>query len=71
LAALCRQQVTVQALTPLDRITPMGNAEHRHSPTPSGGIGGAAYAIRLIGGCPCSGAHCLARTFTTAPPLTA
>ena len=26
LSALCRQKVTVQALTPLDRITPMGKA---------------------------------------------
>ena len=71
LAALCRQKVTVRALTALDRITPMGNAEHRQPPTPSGGIGDAAYTIRLIGGCPCSGPHCLARIFPTVPPLIA
>ena len=35
------------------------------------GIGDAAYTIRLLGGYPCSGTHCLARTFTTAPPLIA
>lgn len=29
LAAICRQKVTVQALTPIDRNTPVGNAEHR------------------------------------------
>lgn len=36
LAAICRQQVTVQALTPIDRITPIGNAEHRQPPSPYG-----------------------------------
>jgi len=36
LAALCRQIVTVQALTPFDRIMPIGNAEHRQSPSPYG-----------------------------------
>lgn len=35
-AALCRQSVTVQALTPIVRITSMGNAEHRQPPTPYG-----------------------------------
>ena len=34
LSALCRQKVTVQALTPFDRISPMGNAEHRQRPSP-------------------------------------
>ena len=34
LSAICRQKVTVQALTPFDRITPMGNAEHRQRPSP-------------------------------------
>ena len=37
LSALCRQKVTAQALTPIDRITPMGNAKQRQQPSPHGG----------------------------------
>ncbi|WP_418930060.1 hypothetical protein [Barnesiella intestinihominis] len=72
LAAICRQKVTVQALTPIDRNTPVGNAEHRQPASPYGMASGTLpVTIRLNAVCPCSGTHCLIWTFTTAPPPTA
>ncbi|WP_285821831.1 hypothetical protein [Xylanibacter rodentium] len=38
----------MQTLTPLDRITPMGNAEHRQPPSPYGGIGDAALYHKTV-----------------------
>ena len=53
-----------------DRISPMGNAEHRQRPSPYGVASGTLpVTIRLNGCRPCSGTHCRIRTFTTAPPL--
>ncbi|WP_288057931.1 hypothetical protein [Xylanibacter rodentium] len=38
---VCRQWVTVdEPLTPIDRNTPVGNAEHRQSATPYGTASG-------------------------------
>lgn len=55
LAAICRQKVTVQALTPIDRNTPVGNAEHRQPASPYGMASGTLpVTIRLNAVCPCS-----------------
>lgn len=53
---LCRQKVTVLALTPFDRIAPMATAEHRDPATPSMFGNGFADAnpLRLIAVPPCS-----------------
>ena len=49
LAALCHHKVTVQAQTPHDRITPMGNAEHRQQPSPYGGHRGRCLYHKTVG----------------------
>lgn len=67
----CRQRVTVQALTPFDRIAPIGTGG-----TPINGnasevsIGDAALPLRLSAVHPCSFSPLLIRIFTTAPSLT-